>query len=196
MPQKHKDNFNDMYCKFRFISMTKELWESKAWNSLTLAQIRVFIYLWSCLQWNRADKKKKKASYPRNNGDIEVSSVKMGKELDISKTTCSKAVHKLIEVGLIRLTRVGENKVCHKYRILYEVVASFEERWRNYPQQNWKKECPKSPNTLIGLKTRFPHKDKSHPNLVDLKSSNQSNGVDLRCSISQVELTVNKDIEE
>jgi len=39
------------YCKFSFISLNKTLIESYAWNSLTNKQIRVFIYLWSCLQW-------------------------------------------------------------------------------------------------------------------------------------------------
>ena len=103
------------YCRFSFISLNKNLLESPAWNNLTIKQIWVFNYLWSCLQWY---KEKKKKSYPSNNGEIEVSTVKMRNKLGISKQTCSKAIHKLIEVGLIRLTRVGHNKVCHKYKIL------------------------------------------------------------------------------
>ena len=94
------------YCKFAFISLNKTLLESSAWNTLASKQIRVFIYLWSCLQWY---KQKKKKAIPSNNGDIAVSTVKMREKLGISKQTCSKAIHKLIEVGLIRLTRVGEN---------------------------------------------------------------------------------------
>jgi len=149
------------YCKFSFISLNKGLLESEAWNSLTKNQIRVFIYLWSCFSWYRD--KKKKISYPSNNGDITVSSIKMLIALNISKQTCSKAIHQLIKVGLIRLTRVGENKVCHKYKILYDFVPQSEERWRKYPEQDWEHECPKTPNTLIGVKTRF----KSHPKKVD-----------------------------
>tara|TARA_R100000655_G_scaffold110038_1_gene167132 strand:+ start:1438 stop:1908 length:471 start_codon:yes stop_codon:yes gene_type:complete len=149
------------YCKFSFISLNKGLLESEAWNSLTNNQIKVFIYLWSCLVWYRD--KKKKISYPSNNGDIKRSSVKMRIDLNISKQTCSKAIHQLIKVGFIRLTRVGENKVCHKYKILYEVVPQAEQRWKKYPEQDWENECPKTPNTLVGVKTRF----KSHPKKVD-----------------------------
>ena len=111
----------------------------------------------------------------------------MGKDLKVSKQTCSKGVHKLIEVGLIKLTRVGENKVCHMYKILYQIVPQNQERWKKYPQQNWKDECPKAPNTLVGLKTRF----KSHPNKVDLNSNKQSSRVGLNKGNSQVELTQN-----
>jgi len=149
------------YCKFSFISLNKGLLESEAWNSLTNNQIKVFIYLWSCLVWYKD--KKKKIFYPSNNGDIKRSSVKMRMDLNISKQTCSKAIHQLIKVGFIRLTRVGENKVCHKYKILYEVVPQAEQRWKKYPEQDWENECPKTPNTLVGVKTRF----KSHPKKVD-----------------------------
>ena len=86
------------YCKFAFISLNKRLVESPAWNSLTIKQQRVFIYLCSCLQWY---KPKKKKAIPSNNGDIAVSTVKMKDKLGISKQTCSKAIHKQIEVGLI-----------------------------------------------------------------------------------------------
>tara|TARA_Y100001970_G_scaffold100521_1_gene126297 strand:- start:3199 stop:3663 length:465 start_codon:yes stop_codon:yes gene_type:complete len=150
---------NPKYCKFAFISLNKGLLESEAWNTLTNNQIRVFIYLWSCLVWYK-DKRK---SYPSNNGDITVSSVIMRDALNISKQTCSKAIHQLIKVGFIRLTRIGENKICHKYKILYEVVPQAEQRWKKYPEQDWENECPKTPNTLVGVKTRF----KSHPKKVD-----------------------------
>ena len=163
---------NPMYCKFAFISLNKGLLESDAWNSLSLNQIKVFIYLYSCLQWYKD--KKKRTYYASNNGDITVSSVKMRKALSISRQTCSKAIHQLIIVGLIRLTRVGENKVCHKYKILYDAVSQLEERWRKYPEQDWEHECPKTPNTLIGIKTRF----KSHPNKVDCISDKQASKVD------------------
>ena len=177
------------YNKFAFISLNKTLVESSAWNSTTDKQKKVFIYLWSCLLWY---KQKKKKTIPSNNGDIAVSTVIMRDNLGISKQTCSKAIHKLIEVGLIRLTRVGENKVCHKYKILYDIVTQREERWKKYPDQNWKHECPKTPNTLVGKSTRF----KSHPNKVDLKSNKQSSKVDLKSSNSQVELTNNEVFED
>ena len=102
----------ERYCKFTFISLSKGLLESEAWNELTLSQIQVFYYIWSCLKWSKL----KRQWVEANNGDIEISSVKMRRKLGISKGTCTKAIHKLIEVGLITLTRVGQNKICHKYK--------------------------------------------------------------------------------
>ena len=158
------------YCRFSFISLNAGLLESAAWNELTLSQIKVFIYIWSCLQWGKIKKKYVSA----NNGDIEISTEKMRKKLGISKATCTTAVHKLIEVGLIRLTRVGENKICHKYKMLYSVVPQKDERWRKYPKQNWKDECPKAPNNLVGKDTRF----KSHPKELDRINDNQTKKLD------------------
>ena len=160
----------ERYCKFAFISLNKGLLESEAWNELTLSQIQVFIYIWSCLRWSKLKKK----SVPVNNGDIEISTIKMKDKLGISKATCSNAVHKIIEVGLIRLTRVGQNKICHKYKVLYSVVPQKDERWRKYPEQNWKHECPKAPNNLVGKDTRF----KSHPKELDRKLNNQTKELD------------------
>ena len=163
-----------MYCKFASISLTKELLESVAWNELTLSQIRVFIYIWSCLKWANMGSKRKSHWVAANNGDIEISTEKMRKKLGISKATCTTAIHKLITVGLIRLTREGQNKVCHKYKMLYRVVPTNEQRWKKYPDQDWAHECPKSPNNLVGKKTQF----KSHPNKVDRIADNQTNKVD------------------
>ena len=154
------------YCKFASITLKKDLLESAAWNELTLSQIQVFIYIWSCLQWGKVKKKPVSA----NNGEITISTVMMKDKLGISKATCTTAVHKLIEVGLIRLTRVGQNKICHKYKVLYSVVSQNEERWRKYPGKNWKHECPKAPNNLVGKDTRF----KSHPKELDRINDNQS----------------------
>ena len=158
------------YCRFSFISLSKGLLESAAWNELTLSQINVFIYIWSCLQWA----KNKKNWVMVNNGDIEISTEKVRKKLGICKATCTTAVHKLIEVGLIRLTRVGQNKICHKYKMLYSVVPQKDERWRKYPEQNWKDECPKAPNNLVGKDTRF----KSHPKELDRINDNQTKELD------------------
>ena len=176
------------YCKFAFISINKNLLESFAWNSLTIKQIRVFIYLYSCLKWV----KHKKKWIVSNNGSITVSTIKMKNNLQISKQTCSKAIHKLIEVGFIKLTRVGENKVCHKYKILYDIVPQREERWKFYPQKNWKHECPKAPNMLVGKKTRF----KSHPNKDDHKTNKQISKVAFKGVNSKVKLSQNSKIDD
>ena len=158
------------YCKFRYLSLNSGLLESDAWNELKLSQIRVFTYIWSCIQWTKIKKK----YYAANNGDIEISMVKMKDKLGICNATCTTAVHKLIEVGLIRLTRVGQNKICHKYKMLYSVVPQKDERWRKYPDKNWKDECPKSPDNLVGKDTRF----KSHPKELDRINDNQTKELD------------------
>ena len=167
----NKDRSNKgKYCKFASITLTKELLESQAWDELTLSQIRVFTYIWSSLQWGKI----KKDWVAANNGDIEISTEKMREKLGISKATCTTAIHKLITVGLIRLTREGQNKICHKYKILYQVVPTNQQRWLKYPEQDWAHECPKSPNNLVGKKTQF----KSHPKKVDRIADNQTNKVD------------------
>ena len=160
----------ERYCRFKSITLNKGIVESKAWQELTKSQIEVFIYIWSCLRWVNRGSKRKKDWKVANNGDIEISTTKMKNKLEICKATCTSAVHKLIEVGLIRLTRVGENKVCHKYKMLYSVVPQEQERWRKYPEKNWKDECPSSPNNLVGKDTRF----KTHPKEVDRLLNNQS----------------------
>ena len=181
-----------MYCKFAFITLTKELLESEAWNELTLAQIRVFTYIWSCLQWAKLGTKRKYKWVTIDNGDIEISTVKMRKKLGICKATSTKAIHKLITVGLISLTRVGQNKICHKYKILYHIVPTNEQRWRKYPGQDWSHECPKSPNNLVGKNTQF----KSHPKKLDRISINQSNKIVRRIKIGLNKYTENGQIEE
>ena len=175
----------DKYCKFKSITLHKHLLESEAWNKLTKSAIKVFIYIWSCLQWAKFSKKRKKEWFVANNGDIEISSDKMRKKLGISKATCTTAIHLLIEVGLITLTRIGQNKMCHKYKILYHVVPQKEERWHKYPENNWKHECPTSPNNLVGKKTQF----KTHPKNLNRKSDNQSTKVDRTNHIGLVKCT-------
>jgi len=167
---KNNDSNKGRFCQFKSITFHAGFLESEAWKVLTKSQINVFIYIWSCLQWGKVKKNWQTA----NNGAIKISMEKMREKLGIVKGTSTEAIRKLITVGLIRLTREGQNNVCHMYKILYSVVPPKEERWRKYPEQNWAHECPKSPNNLIGRKTQF----KSHPNKVDRKSDNQSNKLD------------------
>ena len=166
---KNKHPNQGKYCNFKSITLHKGILESEAWNALTKSQEQVFIYIWSCLQWAKFGKKRKAEWVVANNGEIEISTIKMREKLSLSKGTCTTAIHRLIEVGLITLTRVGQNKVCHKYKMLYSVVPQAEERWRKYPEKNWKHECPKCPNNLVGKDTRF----KSHPKKVDRILDNQ-----------------------
>ena len=151
------------YCNFRSITFHKGVLESEAFDLLTLSDSKIFIYIWSCLQWTKTKVNNKKIWVVSNNGQIEIDSAKMKKQLGICKATCTNGIHKLIKIGFITLTRVGGNRVCHMYKILYQVVPEREERWRKFPEKNWEGECPKAPDNLVGRDTRF----KTHPNKSD-----------------------------
>ena len=156
------------YPKFTISCFSYGFINSEAFNEICKGStIKVFIYIKSCLQYTDVGKKRKRNWIPTNNGDIEISMDIMRKKLGICKGTCTKAVKKLITVGAIRLTRIGANKTCHKYKVLVDVVPTAEERWRHYPEKNWEHEAPKNPRNFIGKDTRF----KSHPKKVDRKTS-------------------------
>tara|TARA_Y100001970_G_scaffold231184_1_gene287284 strand:- start:2576 stop:2986 length:411 start_codon:yes stop_codon:yes gene_type:complete len=117
----------------------------------------------------------------KNNGEIKVASITLMKFTGIdSKQTITSAIHQLIEVGLISLTREGSNRISHMYKILLpNCVPQIQQRWRKYPEKNWKDELPKCPNSLIGVKTRF--KSKIHPKELDQDKSKE---LDQKDSIS------------
>ena len=168
MPNQPPENI-PQYCKFKgHIPLHKGLLESVAWNELSKKQMQIFFYLYSCLQFAT-----QKGSYvATNNGQIKASNLKVGQKLKMSKQTTNKGLHKLIEVGLIKIQEAGAERICHKYKILYAVVPKREERWRKYPEQDWKHEIPSAPNQLVGVKTRFK-KDESHPNQLDNDKSSE-----------------------
>ena len=80
--------------------------------------------------------------------------------------TYTKAIKKLIKVGLITLTRVGQNKQCHVFKVLFgdAVRSQREERWRKFPKQNWEHECPTKPNNLVGKDSRWKKGVCGNPN--------------------------------
>ena len=155
------------YPKFKKICFPYAFINSVAYNDITKSTFNVLMYIIGCLQFANHGSKRKPRWVTINNGDIEISMEKMRKNLGMSKETCSKNVKKLITVGAIRLTRIGANKTCHKYKVLVDVVPTAEERWRHYPEKNWEHEAPKNPRNFIGKDTRF----KSHPKKVDRKTS-------------------------
>ena len=160
MNKKHQGRFPHFN---GYIGLNKGILESQSWKELTRKEIDIFLYIFARLKYVNTGKKIKAKWEAKNNGDIKISMEKMRTDLGMAKDTSSKGVHKLIKIGLIRLTRVGSNKICHKYKVLYRVVDTKQERWRKYPEQNWEHECPKSPKNLIGRNTRF----KTHPQKVD-----------------------------
>ena len=148
----------ERYCKFTSITFHKGLVESEAWRGLTKSQIDVFIYIWSCLKWAK-EKKKWGAA---NNGDIEISTIKMRTKLGLCKGTCTTAIHKLIEVGFIKITYRG-GMGCgdmNKYKLLWvDDVRHDKMRWKRYPNENWEHEIPKVKDYIVGKETRFKKKN-------------------------------------
>ena len=149
------------------------LLESQAWSELTRSSQKVLFYLYSRLQWINMGSKSRPEWDVKNNGQIEVASLTLMKYTGInSKQTITSAIHQLIEVGFIRLTREGSSRITHMYKILLpNCVPQIQQRWRKYPDKNWKDELPKCPNSLVGVKTRF--KSKTHPKEVDLNKSKE-----------------------
>ena len=164
-------------CSFHFLG-------SYAWNKLTNKEQQIFIYLVTCLRFKKRHKRDKKMIC-WNNGDIEVSFSKIKQKIPMSSKTMSKAVKSLIGVGLVVLTREGQNKTCHKYKLLFEHIGvpKKHQRWLRYPKQNWFNEVPKHPNNLVGKKSRWKKgvsgnpNFKSHPIKVKGKNDNQTTEV-------------------
>ena len=173
---KYNETNSQWRASFKFLG-------SKAWNKITPREQHVYYYLFTALKW-RPLKKKDLVYECINNGGIEVSLTKIREKIPMSSRTASKAIKNLIGVGLIRLTRVGQNKECHKYELLGEgVVPKKQQRWLRYPQQNWFNETPKHPNNLVGKKSRWkkgvsgnPNYE-SHPTKVNGKDDNQTTKV-------------------
>ena len=160
-----------------------------AYLMLNEIDLRVFQFLMGRVQMVKIRNGKYKGNLEyTNNGKIEIANSTIMKSIPhfwkgkwkvgIAKGTCTNAVHKLIEVGLIKLTRIGNNKLSHMYEILYSTgdvinMKPHQERWRRYPKENWKHECPKFPNNLVGVDTRFKSKEnKHHPKTLNSDKDN------------------------
>ena len=160
--------------------------QSPAWCSLTRKEQQVFYYIYTCLQWGKLHKKD--TNYVAlNNGQIEISSLIIRQKIKMTSKTYTLAIKKLIKVGLITLTRVGQNKQCHMIKVLYgdAVRGQQEERWRKYPNKNWEHECPDRPKNLVGKDSRWKKgvsgnpKFNSHPTKVNGTDDEQTTKVSL-----------------
>ena len=145
-------------CSYHFLG-------SKAWNKLTKREQQVLYYLTTCLKFGKLHKRDKDLVC-MNNGDIEVSFEKLREKIPMSSKTCSMAIKNLIGVGLVTLTREGQNKQCHKYKLLIEGidVPQKHQRWRFYPNKDWYHETPKHPNNLVGKNSRWKKGKSGNPN--------------------------------
>ena len=145
---------------------------SEAWCKISKMEQHIYYYYFTALKWR--PKKNSKVMECINNGGLEISFLILRKKIPMTSATYSKAIKNLVGVGLARLTRVGENKQCHKIELLGEnLVPQNQQRWRNYPTKNWYHEAPYRPKNLVGKKTQWKKgqcgnpKFKSHPTKVN-----------------------------
>ena len=106
------------------------------------------------LRWTgRGDKKRY-----TNNGDISFTESEFKGMYGCCSSTYLKARNQLIEVGFIR--QISRGGMCRGDRATYKILVSTmlpvnQERWRNYPEENWKHEIPKPKKQMIGVKTQW-----------------------------------------
>ena len=132
-----------------------EFWYSNAYQSLTISA-RELLHSMICeLRWSG---KGKKMNYT-NNSQISFTEVQYKKRYGYESATYIKSRNHLIECGLIKQTYRGG--MCRgdmaKYKLLFIKGVPFgEQRWRDYPENNWKRDIPKSKKQSVGAKTRWP----------------------------------------
>ena len=131
-----------------------EVWFSKAYQSLTPMARELLHCFLTELRWTRKGKKK---TYT-NNRDISFTESEFKGMYGCCSSTYLKARNQLIEVGFIR--QISRGGMCRGDRATYKILVSTmlpvnQERWRNYPEENWKHEIPKPKKQMIGVKTQW-----------------------------------------
>ena len=117
------------------------------------------------------------------NGEISFNRKEFQQTYGYMIETCQKARNLLIEVGLIKLEKTGGQGRgdMHKYSILYDCYPK-EERWKKYPNKDWKHEVPQYKGRSLGNKWAKGEsgnpKYKSQSSKVDTKSSKPSTKVE------------------
>ena len=133
---------------------TNELWYSKAYQTLNVSTRELLHCFITELRYSlKRDKKKY-----NNISDISFTEVQFKKRYDHCSRTYLSARDKLIEVGLIKQTyRGGYGRGdMARYKLLFvDGVMLDHQRWRKYPQENWKGEIPKLKKQIVGVKTQW-----------------------------------------
>jgi hypothetical protein len=100
----------------------------------------------------------KDEKHHRNNGRIGLPESEFRKYYNCASQTYYNARDQLITNGLIKQTKQGGfgpgDYATYKLLFLPDVRSSHQ-RWRKYPEKNWKHEIPKSKHSVIGKDTRF-----------------------------------------
>ena len=132
-----------------FTMYNREFYDSKAYQKITLSARNMFEFLLR----ERRYKGKGRDKMWINNGEISFNRKEFKKLYGYSNETCKKARNLLIEVGLIKIEKVGgEGRGdMNEYSILMDCYPK-EPRWKEYPAKNWKDEIPKHKGKTLGNK--------------------------------------------
>ena len=131
-----------------------EVWFSKAYQSLTPTARELLHCFLTELRWTRKGKKK---TYT-NNRDISFTESEFKGRYGCCSSTYIKARNQLIEVGFIN--QISRGGMCRGDRATYKILVSMDlplnqERWRNYPEENWKHEIPRPKKQMVGVETQW-----------------------------------------
>ena len=144
------------YNQRMWIKYTNELYFSPAYQSLSKSARNLFHCFMNELRFTKG--KYRKPSIYTNNGDISFTVVQFKEMFGVTSQTYFNARDNLIEVGLTKQTYrggMGRGSMA-KYKVLaLTYLPKAEERWRDYPNRNWKSEIPKSKGSSVGKETRW-----------------------------------------
>ena len=146
-----------------------DVWFSPAYQKLTIGARDLL----QCLYTEISKAKIKRKWKELNNGELSFTERDYKVLTGRCSSTYLNARNQLIEVGFIELTHRGG--ACRGDRAMYKILFGIKsmhkekEKWRRYPDENWKKDIPKSKGMTIGIKTRWKkgqsgRKVISHPN--------------------------------
>ena len=144
-----------------------DVWFSPAYQKLSLSARDLL----QCLYTEISKAKIKRSWIAFKNGELSFTESEYKILTGRCSTTYLNARNQLIEVGFIEITHRGGN--CRGDRAMYKILFGIggmseeEEKWRRYPDENWKHLIPKSKGLTIGSKTRWKkgqsgRKDISH----------------------------------
>ena len=129
----------------RFIMYHNDLWESPAYQKLTIPARNLFHFMLNERQWRGKGKKR----ICTNTNGIKLNRQQFIKQYGYSITTVTRARNLLIFVGFMRLVKQGGN--CRGDMNVYSLeIDIWNPRWKRFPKETWEDEIPKAPNKTLG----------------------------------------------
>lgn len=135
-----------------------ECWFSKSYLTLPAKARDLLMCLLTELKKEKVRVGKREKWAIVNNGDVSFTESSFRKLVGCSKETYRRSIHQLIGRGLIELTYQGGNGQGDrsKYKVLaIREVPKVQQKWRNYPIEDWYDDIPRAPNNGVGKNTRW-----------------------------------------